>query len=215
MEFMAERFGARRFFFSDGLFSFPAEHALAICQELVERKLNISWVAGINPIGLSRELVQAMKRAGCGSLALGIDAASKKMLKSYRKGFSKGDITQAAKLLSETEIPHAYFILFGGPGENLETVQETIDFLQGFPQPIFLRAGIRIFKGTELERQAREEGVLEEGHDMLSPTYYLSKELGDDFMERLDSHCEGRGNWFTIGKMVRQGLLPRRQGDEQ
>jgi len=215
MEFMAERFGARRFFFSDGLFSFPAEHALAICQEMAERKLNISWEAGINPIGLSREMVQAMKRAGCGILALGIDAASEKMLKSYRKGFDKGDITRAAKLLSEEEIPHAYFILFGGPGGNLETVQETIDFLQGFPQLIFLRAGIRIFKGTELERQAREEGVLAEGHDMLSPAYYLSKELGDDFMERLDSYCEGRENWFTITKMVRQGLLPRLEGNEQ
>lgn len=215
IEFMANRFGARRFFFSDGLFSFPADHALAICQELVERKLNISWEAGINPIGLSREMVQAMKGSGCGSLALGIDAASKKMLKSYRKGFAKGDIARAAKLLSEVEIPHAYYILFGGPGENLETVQETIDSLQGFPQPIFLRAGIRIFKGTELERQAREEGELEEGHDMLSPTYYLSRELGADFMQRLDSYCEGRENWFTITKLLRWGLAPRREVDEQ
>jgi radical SAM superfamily enzyme YgiQ (UPF0313 family) len=215
MEFMAKRFGAKRFFFSDGLFSFPAEHAIEICQELIERKLNISWGAGINPIGLSREMVQAMKGAGCGSLALGIDAASEKMLKSYRKGFNKGDITRAAKLLSEVEIPHAYYILFGGPEENSETVQETIDFLQGFAQPIFLRAGIRIFKGTELERQAKEEGVLEEGHDMLSPTYYLSKELGDDFMRSLDSYCEGRGNWFTINKLVKRGLAPRRHGDEK
>jgi radical SAM superfamily enzyme YgiQ (UPF0313 family) len=210
MEFMVETFGVRRFFFSDGLFSFPPEHAHAICQELVKRRLDMSWGAGINPIGLSKELVQAMKQAGCGSLALGIDSASKRMLKSYRKGFGKGDITQAAKLLEEAGIPFSYYILSGGPEETLETVQETFDFLQGFPQPIFIRAGIRIYKGTELERQAREEGVLEEDHDMLSPTYYLSKELGEDFQERLDNYCEGRENWFTITKLARQGLVPPR-----
>jgi radical SAM superfamily enzyme YgiQ (UPF0313 family) len=211
MEFISERFGVRNFFFTDGLFSFPPDHAMAICQELTERKLDISWGSDINPVSLSRELVSALKGAGCRSLALGIDTASKRMLKSYHKGFEKEDIAQAAKLLDEAEIPFACFILFGGPGETLDTVEETIDFLKDRPQRIFLRAGIRIYKGTELERQARREGVLREKHDMLSPTFYLSKELGEGFQERLDRYCEGRENWFSINKMVRQGLAPRRE----
>ena len=208
MEFMAKEHGIRRFFFTDGVFNFPPDHALAICRELRERKLDVRWAADINPVAVSQELVAAMKETGCRNIALGIDTASQKMLRGYRKGFDKEDIVRAAKLLTDADIRFAYWVLFGGPGENLDTAQETIDFLQDVPQPVFFRAGIRIFKGTELERQAREEGVLPENHDMLSTTFYLSKDLGEDFMEWLDKQCEPHENWFTITKLARLGLVP-------
>ena len=159
-------------------------------------------------MAVSQELVTTIKEAGCRYLALGVDSASEKMLRSYRKGFDKEDIVRTAKLLTEAEIRFAYWILFGGPGENLDTAQETIDFLQGVSQPVFFRAGVRVFKGTELERQAREEGMLQDNHDMLWPTFYLSKDLGEDFMEWLDRQCEPHEDWFTITKMMRQGLVP-------
>jgi len=208
MEFTAKEHGIRRFFFTDGVFNFPPDHALAICQELKERKLDVRWGADINPVGVTRQLVTAMQEAGCRNIALGIDTASEKMLQSYRKGFDKEDIIRTAKLLTEAEIRFAYWILFGGPGENLDTAQETIDFLQGVSQPVFFRAGVRIFKGTELERQAREESVLQDNHDMLSPTFYLSKDLESNFMDWLDRQCEPHENWFTITKMLKQGLVP-------
>ncbi len=91
----------------------------------------------------------------------------------------------------------------------METAQETIDFLQQVPQLVFFRAGLRIFKGTDLESQAREEGMLQENHDMLSPSFYLSKDLGEDFMAWLDRQCEPHENWFTITKAARQGSEPR------
>jgi radical SAM superfamily enzyme YgiQ (UPF0313 family) len=209
MQSVVEEHAIRRFFFTDGVFNFPPEHALAICQELKERKLDVRWVAGVNPVAVSRELVTAIKEAGCRYLALGIDSASEKMLQSYRKGFDKEDIIEVARLLTEAEIRFDYSVLFGGPGENMDTVRETIDFLQGVPQSVFFRAGIRIFKGTDLERQAREDGLLRDNHDMLSSTYYLSQDLGEEFMDWLDGQCEPHENWFTITKAARQGLVPR------
>lgn len=202
MESIAKEHGIQRFFFTDGVFSYPPDHAQAICQELRERKLNIRWSASINPVAISQELVTAIKEAGCRYLSLGIDTASKKMLRSYHKGFEKEDIVKAVKLLTEAEIRFDYSVLFGGPGENMDTVRETIGFLQGVPQLVFFRAGIRIFKGTALERQAREEGVLQENHDMLSPTFYLSRDLGEHFMEWLDKQCETHESWYTITKMA-------------
>ncbi len=184
------------------------EQALAICQEIRERKLDVRWAAGINPVAISQELASAMKESGCRYLALGIDSASEKMLENYQKGFVKEDITRTVKLLTETGISFDYSVLFGGPGENMDTVRETIDFLRGVPQQVFFRAGIRIFKGTALETQVREEGVLQENHDMLSSTFYLSRDLGEDFMQWLDNQCEPHENWFTITKAMRQGLAP-------
>ena len=209
MRFMVKRHDIRRFFFLDGVFNFPPEHALAICQEIRERKLDIRWTADINPVAVSPELVTAMREAGCRVITFGIDTASQKMLRSYRKGFEKEDIARVAKLLTEADIRFTYHVLFGGPGENMDTARETIDFLQGVPQPVFFRTGVRIFRGTDLDRQAREEGVLQEQHDMLSPTFYLSQDLREDFTEWLDRQCEPHENWYTITRAVRQGLVPQ------
>jgi len=207
MEFMVGKHDIHRFYFNDGVFNVPADHALAICREIKDRKLDVRWGTGINPLAISPELLTAMREAGCREVALGIDSASAKMLRSYRKGFAKEDIVWAAKLLTEANIRFAYFVLFGGPGESMETAQETINFLQEAPQLVVFRSGIRIFKGTELERQAREEGVLRENHDMLSPTFYFSKDLDENFTDWLDRQAESRENWFTITKALRQGLV--------
>ena len=207
MEFMAKEHGIRRFFFTDGVFNYPPDHALAICHEIKERELSVRWVAGINPAAISQELVTAMKMSGCRYLALSIDSASKKMLQNYRKGFEKDDIIKATKLLVEAEVRFDYSVLFGGPGEDMDTVRETLDFLQGAPQMVFFRTGIRIFKGTDLEWQAREEGVLQENHDMLSSTFYLSKDLGEDFMEWLSRQCKPHDNWVITAEVARQGLV--------
>lgn len=207
MQFAISKYGIRRFYFTDGVFNVPVDHALAICQEIKDRKLDVRWGTGINPVAISPELLKVMKEAGCRQVALGIDTASARMLRTYRKGFDKEDVVRAVKLLTESNIRFAYFVLFGGPGESMETAQETVDFLQEASQLVSFRTGVRIFKGTELERQAREEGVLQEDHDMLSPTFYLSKDLDENFVDWLDKHAEGRENWFTITKAVRQGLV--------
>ena len=198
MQFVVAEHGIRRFAFTDGIFNFPPEHTLAICREIIKRKLDIRWRAGINPVAMSREMVSAMKESGCRYLSFGIDSASEKMLESYQKGFDKKAIVETARLLTDIDIRFDYSVLLGGQGENMSTVQETLDFLRDVPQQVFFRAGIRIFKGTDMERQAREEGRLEANHDMLSPTFYLSRDLGGNFMEWLDRQCESHPNWFTI-----------------
>jgi radical SAM superfamily enzyme YgiQ (UPF0313 family) len=202
-----ENYGIRRFMFVDGIFSFPTAHALAICQEIMKRGLDVTWDADINPLGVSKDLIVAMKKAGCRFTALGIDSASDEMLKSYRKGFARADIVRTVNLLNEAGLDFGCWILFGGPGENMNTVNETLDFFRNHPGAVFFRVGVRIFKGTELERQAKQEGLLDDDHDMLSPTFYLSRDLYPDFMEWLDRQCESHENWFTITRAVKQGLV--------
>ena len=198
IEVLMKEYKADEIHFIDDSISVDKRRLEGICDEIIKRKLDIRWRAGINPVAISREMVSAMKESGCRYLSFGIDSASEKMLESYQKGFDKKAIVETAKLLTDIDIRFDYSVLLGGQGENMSTVQETLDFLRDVPQLVFFRAGIRIFKGTDLERQAREEGRLEANHDMLSPTFYLSKDLGENFMEWLDRQCESHPNWFTI-----------------
>ncbi len=58
--------GVRAVDFVDSTFNLPLSHARAICEELERRPLvgvELSTM-GLNPAGVTPELVQAMKRAG-------------------------------------------------------------------------------------------------------------------------------------------------------
>ena len=71
--------------------------------------------------------------------------------------------------------------MLGAPGETEETVRETLHFAEHSIRPqdvAFFNVGVRIYPGTELDRIAREEGVLTlPSHNMLKPVFYLSPKL--------------------------------------
>lgn len=192
--------GTSRLFFTDGVFQHPPSHALALCRELTRRGLDLRWSAGVNPVGLSRELLEAMKRAGCIGVGLGLDAVTDRMLRSYQKGFGRDDIERAVRDLREVGIPFSVFMLFGGPGETRASVSEALAWLDALirDEMVFLAMGLRVFRGTPLEGIARREGRLESGRDLLGPTYYLSGELDETLLEALEAHCGPRPRWFTL-----------------
>jgi radical SAM superfamily enzyme YgiQ (UPF0313 family) len=200
--------GTRRLFFTDGVFQQPPEHALALCRELVRRRVDVTWSAGVNPVGLSREVLLAMKEAGCVGVGLGLDAVTDSMLRAYRKGFDPDDVERAVRDLRAVGIRFAIFTLFGGPGESRDSVVEALEFLgsRASDDPVFLALGLRVFKGTPLEARARSDGLVEAGSDLLAPTYYLSRELDASLLDLLETHCATRPRWFTLPSLT--GLSP-------
>jgi radical SAM superfamily enzyme YgiQ (UPF0313 family) len=203
IERSTKQVGTNRLFFTDSVFHRPEDHAMDLCKEIVRRGLDLRWTAGINPAGLSRELLESMKEAGCGGVGLGLDAATDGMLKSYHKGFSQEDIVRAFTDLRAVGLPYAIYLLFGGPGETSDTVRSSLDFLEDVApdDPVFMGLGIRVFPGTPLERTAEHEGVIDTGQNMLPPVYYLSGSLDESLMEGLEEYCARHERWFTTASM--------------
>lgn len=196
--------GTSRLFFTDSIFQYPPDHAMALCQEMTRRRLDLRWSAGVNPVGLSRELLAAMKDAGCFGVGLSVDALTDDTLRRYRKGFDQADIERTVGDLRAVGIPFVVFTLFGGPGETPESVIEGLDFLDSLAhdEPAFHALGLRVFKGTPLEASARDEGLIEPGHNMLTPTYYLSKDLDESVLGRLEEYCASRPRWIALPTLI-------------
>jgi radical SAM superfamily enzyme YgiQ (UPF0313 family) len=210
IERLTKQAGTNRLFFTDGVFHYPAEHAMALCGEIIKRQLDVRWLAGVNPVGLSRKTLEAMKEAGCVGVALGLDAATDGMLKSYRKAFTQADIVRSLADLRAVGMPFAIYMLFGGPGETLDSVRRSLDFLdaQAPDKTVFISMGIRVFKGTALERTARREGLIKRRQNMLLPIYYLSGSLDESLLDRLEEYCQTHPGWFTTASLM--ASLPRR-----
>jgi len=191
--------GTNRLHFTDGVFHHPVGHAEELCREIIRRSLVVRWRCGVNPVGLSLPLLQLMHEAGCRGVALGLDAATGGMLRSYRKGFRPADIAAALTAVRLARIPYTIHILFGGPGETNESVGEALDVLEELApdDAVFFALGLRVFTGTALQQTPLQEGRILPGHNMLDPTYYLSRALDDRLPERLKERCAGHARWCS------------------
>lgn len=173
--------GARHFEFVDATFNHPQKHALAVCEAIEKRHLNVELhTTGINPSAVSAELMRAMRRAGFKSIVCSPDSASDLMLKRLRRGFSVQHIEQTATWAHEAGISVLWAFLFGGPGETEDTVMETLSFFDQFltaKDRILCTIGLRVYTGTELESIAQEEGVITPEMDLTEPVFYFSSQI--------------------------------------
>lgn len=198
-------------YFTDSVFSYPAEHAKAICQAIIQEKMHIHWMAQINPAGCDKELFELFKRSGCIGLDLTIDSVSNKMLKGLGRGFTCADIENSIGLLRRLKIPYAIYLVLGGPGEDEGTCDQTLSFLKSLPDSpaIFLNYGLRIYPETKLAGIAEKEKQYRPDLHFTVPQYFISSSLIGDF-SRFDNLRFSLTNLSTPtdwnSKMAKLGL---------
>lgn len=152
--------------FCDNNFNVPNRHALAICQEIIDRKLEITWGTGtIKPLKVTDETLRIFKDSGCNYLSLSVESASTMMLEKMQRGCTVDHIKQALTSLSRSEIPFSVSLMFGAPGKTPQTIQETLDVVDAFdiPNGIWVTIGICLWTPRQQVLDvARAEGQLEQ-----------------------------------------------------
>jgi len=202
IEWLIKKTGYRYFDFVDSTFNLPLRHALEICREIIKRKIKAKFTTmGINPKETSAELFTLMKDAGFTSMEITNESASDKMLTIMKKGFIKADIIRTAELANKSGLFSAWFFLFGSPGETQETIEESLEFakeyLSGKNNLVIFTLGVRLFKGTELERMIRKEGFLSENYNMLNPLFYLYPGLDKEkAFDSIKAVCQEHDNFI-------------------
>jgi radical SAM superfamily enzyme YgiQ (UPF0313 family) len=186
IEYIVETTGLRWFDFADTLFNAPREHMMAVCQEIIDRKARMQFEVELNPLGQDKESVKLLKAAGCMGVNLTADSGSTAMLKSLNKGYTREMILNTAALYVKFRIPYTVGFLLGGPGENRSTLDETLALVRQLPggATTYFGIGIRVFRGTALEKFYKETSG-KEGGDLLNLCFYFSAGLDASFMEQL------------------------------
>lgn len=190
----------RTFEFVDSTFNIPAQHAFAVCEEIIRRRLKVRLSAmGVNPAGLTPELLAAMREAGFVAMMVTPESASPAVLEGLGKGFGIEAVERAVELVRGSGIASAWFFLMGGPGETPATVEETVSFVErhlDWPGclAVFL-TGLRVLPGTRLETIARAAGLLAADRSLARPVYYLSPEVTEaEIIDRLNRAIGRRPN---------------------
>lgn len=212
--------GVESFFFTDSIFNDPQGRYLSIAEGILRRELRIRWCCYMRPEGIGRKEIALLKRAGLYAAELGTDAACDATLRSLGKGFTFAESLEVNRAFVAERLPCAHFVMFGGPGETLETVKEGLANLQRLEHTVvFAYSGIRILPGTALHRRAVAEGVLSPGASLIAPEYYQSPGVDAGTMNRMIAASfrgrrdrifppgEGRKRLEILHKFGYRGLL--------
>ena len=99
------------------------------CQGLIDRKLDINWIASAranNFWRLPRATLKQMKRSGCHYLTFGFESGSQRILERINKRIRLEDILKCAEICREYDIvPEACFIV-GFPFETTADILATL-----------------------------------------------------------------------------------------
>ena len=142
--------GINFFYFSDDTFSVDKKRVIEICKKILEKRMNIKWVAISRVNYMSEDILYWMRKAGCIQISYGVESGSKKIRNLLNKKISNDDIEKAfAMTLKYGILPRAYFI-YGCPGETRRTIQETIDLIKKIKPLVIHFFVLSLFPGTRL-----------------------------------------------------------------
>ncbi|MFA4907576.1 MAG: radical SAM protein [archaeon] len=158
LEYLKKEFGIKEFQIADDVFNMFEEHAVGVCKEMIERKINLPWALpnGIRATQVTDNLAYWMKKAGLQYTGLGVETGSQEMMNTIGKVQTKQNVIDAVRTLKKHKIQVVGFFIFGLPGETEQTMKETIDFALSLDLDYYSISMATPYPGTKLYNMLKE-----------------------------------------------------------
>lgn len=205
IQYWFETKGVTHYFFVDSVFNHPEKYSLEIINEIVRRNLSIKWTGFFAPI-FSEEYIDACISAGLTSVDLGTDAFCNKTLRGFQKFFNVDDVFKSCELCKKKGIKYNHSMIFGGPGETMDTLNETIKNIDiSEPTSVIGFIGVRVYPNTPIAKSLGWDNI------GIEPTFYISPEIEGDLVAYLKEVVSTRSNWIVPGldKGINMGMFER------
>ncbi len=149
--------GVGFFYFSDDTFTLKKDRVIEICKKIIKRNIKISWAAISRVDHISEEILYWMKKAGCIQISYGVESGSEKIRKLLNKNIKTDQIKKAFSLTTSYGILARAYFIYGCPGENRDTIQETIDLIHEIKPLSVIFYILDIFPGARFMLILRKE----------------------------------------------------------
>ncbi len=142
--------GIRFFFISDDTFTMDREKVIAVCKEILQRKLAITWQAISRVNYVSTKVLYWMRKAGCIQISYGVESGSRRIRKVLRKDIGDKQIEKAFSLTTAHGIMARAYFIYGNPGEDRQTIQASCSLMDRIKPLSAVFYILDLFPGTEL-----------------------------------------------------------------
>jgi len=163
LEMLNGKFRISHFCFSDDTLTVDRQATLDLCDEIINRGLKIAFHITTRVDCVDEEMLNKLRKAGCYNVAYGIETASSRLLEEMGKRIDVETSKRAINLTKKSGIEVTVLLIAGNVGENIETVNQTIDFLkevQVQSDEIGSVGGLWILPGTKLYFECKKAGFI-------------------------------------------------------
>ncbi len=188
--------GVNFFHVSDDTFTLKKDQAIAVCREIIERGLVVTWAAISRVDTVDPEVLRWMRRAGCTQISYGVESGSARIRRLLGKTITDDQIERAFALTTAAGILARAYFIYGCPGESWETIRKTLDLIDRIKPLAAIFYILDILPGTALYEDFKRRAGLtddiwrERIEDI--PWYTQDQALSEDLMlafgRRLRTH---------------------------
>jgi radical SAM superfamily enzyme YgiQ (UPF0313 family) len=158
LEWLRDTYSVDAFTFYDDTFTFDIKRTLAICKEMKNRKFTTPWDCRTRVDRVTKEVLDTLSNTNCQLIHFGVESGSQKMLNAMKKGTTVEQNERAIKWAKEAGILVAISVIVGYPGETVDMVKQTIDFIRKTePDYVYMCEAVP-YPGTELYSLVKELG---------------------------------------------------------
>ena len=156
--------GVKNVVFIDDTFNVPLPRFKDICRLMIRKQYGFNWFSYFRCSNSDEEAVELMARSGCKGVFLGIESGSPRILENMDKHAAADKYRAGIRMLKQHGILTFGSFITGFPGENDETIRETVDFIRE-TRPDFYRAQIWYCEpGTPIYDRREKYGIEGEGY---------------------------------------------------
>jgi len=136
--------------FYDDNFTLSRRRVAEICEALLQRGVDVEWKCEGRVDGVDPELLQLMRRAGCRTIAYGVESGHADTLKKLRKDVDLGRVEETFAATRDAGIRSLAYIILGTPGEETADVEQTLRFVREIRADYVQFSSLTAFPGTDL-----------------------------------------------------------------
>lgn len=129
IDLLVKKYSVRNIKIFDELFALKEDRIIEICDLIIEKdykpKLNFWCYGRVDTI--TERMLSKMKEAGINWIAIGFESANSILRKNVSKRYSQDKIRDTVKMIKDVGINIIANFIFGLPGENIETMQNSLN----------------------------------------------------------------------------------------
>lgn len=160
IEHVSREYGYRIINFHDDNFIVDRSWVVAICQEIIRRRISIAWSCAARVDSITDEVARWMKRAGAFLIDFGVESYSGAVLDEVAKNVHPRSVWEACEVCKRHEIAVAFYLLIGSRAESDASVAETAAFVRRAKPHAIGPSILTLFPGTAIYADAKRDGFI-------------------------------------------------------
>lgn len=168
MEHLNSKYGTKGVYFVGDNFTINKKRTIEICEQIQNRKLDMVWACDTGVDLVSRDVLKAMRDAGCQTIWFGVESGSPPILEKINRGITVEQAIHAFKLCKEEKMQTGISLMLGIPGETAKDMQTTFKFARKL-DPDWHQFNVFIaYPGCKLYEEILEKGLYDRIEDFLA-----------------------------------------------